>query len=48
MIQVTLNGEPRTLDEPVTVLALLQHLDIDPRVVAVEHNRVVVKREEVR
>jgi sulfur carrier protein len=44
MIQVTLNGEPRRLDQPVTVLALLQQLDIDPRVVAVEHNRVVVKR----
>jgi len=44
MIKVMLNGEPRTLDQPVTVLALLHHLDIDPRVVAVEHNRVVVKR----
>jgi len=44
MIKVMLNGEPRTLDQPVTVLALLQQLDIDPRVVAVEHNRVVVKR----
>jgi sulfur carrier protein len=44
MINVKVNGEPRTLDQPVTVLALLQHLDIDPRVVAVEHNRVVVKR----
>jgi sulfur carrier protein len=44
MINVRVNGEPRTLDQPVTVLALLQHLEIDPRVVAVEHNRVVVKR----
>jgi thiamine biosynthesis protein ThiS len=44
MINVKVNGEPRTLDQPVTVLALLQQLEIDPRVVAVEHNRVVVKR----
>jgi len=44
MINVRVNGEPRTLDQPVTVLALLQQLDIDPRAVAVEHNRVVVKR----
>jgi sulfur carrier protein len=44
MIRVMLNGEPRDLAEPVTVLALLEHLTIDPRVVAVEHNRVVVKR----
>jgi len=44
MINVTVNGEPRTLDRPLTVLALLEQLEVDPRVVAVEHNRVVVKR----
>ncbi len=44
MIRVMLNGEPRELAQPVTVLALLEHLTIDPRVVAVEYNRVVVKR----
>ena len=44
MISVTVNGEPRTLDRPLTVLALLEQLEVDPRVVAVEHNRVVVKR----
>jgi sulfur carrier protein len=44
MIHVTLNGERRELDEPVSLLALLTRLAIDPRTVAVEHNRVVVKR----
>lgn len=44
MIQVTLNGERRELETPVTILALLDHLKIDPRTVAVEHNRGVVKR----
>ena len=44
MISVRLNGEPRELEMPLTVLALLDHLKIDPRVVAVEHNRAVVKR----
>lgn len=44
MINVKVNGEPRTLDQPLTVLALLEQLDVDPRIVAVEHNRVVVKR----
>jgi sulfur carrier protein len=44
MIHVTLNGERRALEAPVTVLALLDRLEIDPRLVAVEHNRTVVKR----
>jgi sulfur carrier protein len=44
MIRVMLNGERRDLEAPVTILALLDHLKIDPRTVAVEHNRVVVKR----
>jgi sulfur carrier protein len=44
MISVTLNGERRDLEPPVTVLALLDQLHIDPRVVAVEYNRAVLKR----
>jgi len=43
-MRITLNGEPRELPAPLTVLALLSQLEIDPRVVAVEHNRLVVKR----
>ena len=41
---IQLNGEPHQIDTPTTVLSLLTSLDIDPRVVAVELNRVVVKR----
>ena len=41
---IQLNGEPRQLDTPTTVLGLLTGLEIDPRLVAVELNRVVVKR----
>jgi thiamine biosynthesis protein ThiS len=43
-IQIQLNGERRVLAAPSTVLDLLGDLGIDPRVVAVELNRVVVKR----
>lgn len=43
-MSILLNGEPYTLDGPVTVSALLAHLGIDPRTVAVELNRRVVKR----
>lgn len=41
---ITLNGEPREWDAPKTVEALLAELGIDTRTVAVERNRVVVKR----
>jgi len=44
MIRVMLNGESRELETQVTILALLDQLQIDPRTVAVEHNRAVVKR----
>ena len=42
---IQLNGEPFEVGAPVTITALLDLLAIDARRVAVEHNRVVVKRE---
>lgn len=44
MTRIQLNGEPHELPQPTTVLALLERLGIDPRTVAVEVNRAVVKR----
>ena len=41
---ITLNGDPFQLTGPLTIAALLSHLDLDPRRVAVEHNLVIVKR----
>jgi sulfur carrier protein len=41
---ITLNGEPHTLDAPLSVTDLLTRLSIDPRRVAVEHNFVILKR----
>jgi thiamine biosynthesis protein ThiS len=43
-VTIRLNGEPQTLAGPMTILALLEQLRIDPRLVAVEHNRLVIKR----
>jgi thiamine biosynthesis protein ThiS len=43
-VQITLNGERVELEEPLSVTALLARLDIDPRRVAVEHNRDIIKR----
>jgi sulfur carrier protein len=44
ILTITLNGEPYELQEALTLAALLQRLEIDPRRVAVEHNLTVVKR----
>lgn len=41
---IQLNGDPFDVAGPITVSALLAHLEIDSRRVAVELNQVVVKR----
>lgn len=41
---IQLNGEPSELAGPLTISALLAQLNIDPRLVAVEHNTEVVRR----
>jgi sulfur carrier protein len=42
---ITLNGEPYELPGPLSIAALLERLNIDARLVAVEHNRVIVRRQ---
>lgn len=41
---IRLNGEPHPWPSPRSVAALLSDLGIDTRMVAVERNRLVVKR----
>ena len=43
-MRITLNGDPHDLPGPLTVRELLEQLNIDPRSVAVEVDRVVVTR----
>ncbi len=43
-MRIQLNGDPTTLPGPMTVQQLLDHLGVDARLVAVECNRVVVRR----
>ena len=43
-MKIVLNGEPHDVAGPLTLTALLAHLKVDPRRVAVEHNLNVVKR----
>lgn len=43
-MSLTVNGKPRAVDGPLTLLGLLEQLGVDPRIVAVEHNGEIVKR----
>jgi thiamine biosynthesis protein ThiS len=43
-LTIRVNGEPLEVAGPLTISALLATLTIDPRLVAVEHNLVIVKR----
>lgn len=43
-MRIVLNGDETTLPDPMTVQQLLDHLGVDRRLVAVECNRVVVRR----
>jgi thiamine biosynthesis protein ThiS len=45
-LTIRLNGEPFEIAGPVSISALLAELKIDPRIVAVEHNVVIVKRQQ--
>jgi sulfur carrier protein len=44
-MQLTVNGKARETDGPATLLAYLQQIGVDPRIVAVEYNGDIVKRD---
>ena len=46
-MDILVNGERREVAGPLNIAALLASLQIDPRVVVVEHNRRIVKRPEL-
>jgi sulfur carrier protein len=46
MISLNVNGAPRQLAVHSTVAGLLGSLGIDPRLVVVEHNRVILRDRE--
>ena len=43
-LEIVLNGQKKSIDGPVSVIALLESLGINPRTVAVERNLKVVPR----
>lgn len=44
-LRLTVNGDPRSLAGPATLTDLLAQLRLDPRMVVVELNREIVRRE---
>lgn len=44
-IRVQLNGEAREVPAGLTVEALLRHLEVHPRLVVVEHNGEILRRD---
>lgn len=44
-IRVTVNGTPRDVSAGLTVAGLLEGLGLHPRLVVVEHNREILRRE---
>jgi thiamine biosynthesis protein ThiS len=44
-MQIHFNGQPREVDERITVAALLAQLELEPRYVAVEVNLELVPRD---
>lgn len=43
-MDITVNGEERRIDGPMTVASLLAALELEPRKIAVERNREIVPR----
>ena len=43
-INVIVNGEARAFEHGASLSDLLRSLDLDPRMVVVEHNRTIVRR----
>ena len=44
-MQLMVNGEDRTIQEPISIAALLAAHNLDARRVVVEHNREIVPRD---
>jgi sulfur carrier protein len=44
-LNVTLNGERRTFPDQTTLLDVVRAVNLEPERVAIEYNRVIIKRE---
>lgn len=44
-IEIHLNGEPRNVPEGLSIEELLRRFDLQPRMIVVEHNGDILRRE---
>lgn len=44
-IDIQVNGEPRTVPSRLTIEELLRSLDLQPRMIVVEHNGDILRRD---
>lgn len=44
LMRIQLNGDPYELESPITIAALLERLDINPQLVAIEYNFAILRR----
>lgn len=44
-VSIVLNGQPRVVEDGMSVRALLRQLDLQPGMVVVEHNRRILARD---
>ena len=44
-MQVRLNGKDREVEQDLTITALLESLDLNPQLIVVELNRVILERD---
>lgn len=44
-MQLTVNGKPRVVEGPLTILEFLQAHNVNPLLVAVEYNGEIIRRE---
>lgn len=47
MITLTINGKEQQFEEPLNLVSYLQSLNVNMRFIAVAHNGVVLRREEL-
>ncbi len=45
MITLTVNGKQRELDGPASLTSFLEVNNIEPRLIAIEHNGEIIKRD---
>ena len=43
-MQITLNGKPHTLEQPINIGQLAEQLKLEPTQVAIERNREIIPR----